>query len=99
MEAIDAFVNNLVMKKHAGAMDATAKEALREDIERWIEMAMLQALSDEQLSELERLTENGISDEELDDFLVGTGVDFTTVAEQALAEWRRNYLHDEKGGM
>ena len=38
---------------------------------------MLQALSDEQLLELERMVDAGASDAELEEFLAGTGVEMT----------------------
>lgn len=99
---INTFVDKMMSDKGLGAMNAEEQEALRKDlrvkVEAQIEQAMLRALSNAQLLELEKLVDGGASDEELDAFFENSGADFTKAAEQAMADFRRAFLNDTVEG-
>lgn len=93
---INTFVDTLVADKGLGAMGAEEQEVLKKDlqtkVEEQIEQAMLRALSDAQLVELEKLVDGGASDEDLGAFFENSGVDFAQAAEQAMSEFRQEFL-------
>ncbi len=98
---INTFVDKMMADKGLGAMSAEQQEELRKNlrvkVEEQIEQAMLRALSDAQLLELEKLVDDGVSDEELDAFFENSGADFTKAAEQAMAEFRKAFLNSNVG--
>lgn len=98
---INTFVDKMMSDKGMGAMSAEQQEELRKNlrvkVEEQIEQAMLRALSDAQLVELEKLVDNGVSDEELDVFFENSGADFTKAAEQAMTEFRKAFLNSTVG--
>lgn len=98
---INTFVDKMMADKDLSAMGAEEREALRRNlqqkVEEQIEQAMLAALPDEKLLELEGLMDNEASDEELDKFFANCGVDFTQAAEQAMVEFRKAFLSSTAG--
>lgn len=98
---INTFVDKMMADKGLGVMSAEQQEELRKNlrvkVEEQIEQAMLRALSDAQLLELEKLVDNGASDEELDAFFESSGADFTKAAEQAMVEFRNAFLNSTVG--
>lgn len=98
---INDFVDKLIAEKGLGAASAeevaTLRGSVRADLEREVEQAVLRALSDEQLLALEKMVGDGVSDEELDAFFEGSGVEFTKVAGQAMQEFREAFLSDKAG--
>ncbi len=100
---INTFVDKMMADKGLDAMSAEEqaelKKNLRVKVEEQIEQAMLRALSDAQLLELEKLVDDGVSDEELDRFFADSGVDFTKAAEQAMIEFRKAFLASAAGEM
>lgn len=95
-KVIEEFVDKMIADKGLGVVSTEKIGALRENLcaklEEQVEQAMLRALSDEQLVELEKLVDSGASDEELDEFFDNSGVDFTKAAEQAMSEFRKAFL-------
>lgn len=59
-----------------------------------IESAMISALSDEQLVELNRMLDEGASDDEIEALFNENGVDLTGSVELALIDLRNNYLEN-----
>ena len=98
---INTFVDKMMVDKGLGAMSAEQQDELRKNlrikVEEQIEQAMLRALSDAQLMELEKMVDNGVSDEELDAFFENSGADFTKAAEQAMVEVRNAFLNSAAG--
>ena len=68
--------------------------AEREEVRAWatrvvgdgINEVLLQALSDEQLEELDRRMEAGASQDEVEQFFLSAGVDYQPILEQALQQ-------------
>lgn len=98
---INTFVDKMMVDKDLGAMSTEEREALRKNLrqkaEEQIEQAMLAALPDKKLLELEQLVDAGASDDALDDFFANCGVDFTKAAEQAMVEFRKAFLNSTVG--
>lgn len=97
---INAFVDKMMADKGldvASPEYGELRKNLREKTEEQIEQAMLRALSDAQLLELESLMDNNASDEAIDAFFDNAGVDFTQAVEQAMAEFRKAFLNSTAG--
>lgn len=98
---INTFVDKMMVDKDLGAMSTEEREALRKNLrqkaEEQIEQAMLAALPDKKLLELEQLVDAGASDDVLDNFFANCGVDFTKAAEQAMVEFRKAFLNSTVG--
>lgn len=98
---INTFVDKMMVDKDLGAMGAEERDALRKNLrqkaEEQIEQAMLAALPDKKLLELEQLVDTDASDDVLDDFFANCGVDFTKAAEQAMVEFRKAFLNSAVG--
>lgn len=98
---INVFVDKMMADKGLDAMSAEEqamlRKSLREKVEEQVEQAMLGALTDAQLLELERLMDAEASDEELDKFFDNSGADFDGAAEEALVEFRKAFLNSTVG--
>lgn len=68
------------------------REQLKAKLDEQVDQAMLRALSDEQLDELEKLIDDGASDEQIDDFFNRTNVDFTAAVQETMVEFRKAFL-------
>ena len=95
-QAYDEFVGRLVYEKGLEDEDRRQNGRIREElmsqIDGVVQDAMLEALSLEQAKELEKLLDAEVSDEELDGFFAGTGIDFGKVAAEAMGKFREDYL-------
>lgn len=93
-----AYINRLLIDKGELATDTKTQAKQREQLKRQIndamEMAMVQALSDDQLEEFDRRLDDGMTDAEMEEFLEGTGVDFVEATKKALIEFRAKYLNE-----
>lgn len=90
-----AFVDKMITDKNAlvTQQERTALyRVLREQLNVKIEQAMLSALSDEELLKLNKMLDEGASDEEVEALFNGSEADFAGAVEQALTELRTEYL-------
>lgn len=90
-----AFVDKMITDKNAlvTQRERTALyRVLREQLNVKIEQAMLSALSDEELLKLNKMLDEGASDEEVEALFNGSEADFAGAVEQALTELRTEYL-------
>jgi len=87
---INVFVDKMMADK--GVEDEALREQLKVKLEEQIEQAMIRALSDEKLVELDVMLDNGVSDEELEVFFDGAGVNYEQVVEQTMAAFRKAFL-------
>lgn len=98
MEAIAVYVDQMMAEKGLGAEEQGAmRSGLIEQATNFVEQRTLWALDDERLMELEKMTENGVSDAELGEFFGESGVDFARVTEQAMTEFREAFLNSGMG--
>ena len=73
-QLMDAFLNRLIAEKGLDPhTEVDLRASLREELNERIDLAMLAALPDDKLDELERLAEQDPSDEELDAFFDSCG--------------------------
>ena len=56
----------------------------------------MMALTDDQLDELERRLDDGMTDRELDEFLEQSGADFELAAARAMVDFRAKYLGETR---
>lgn len=89
-KVINAFVNKMMADK--GTDDVALKEQLEMKLEEQIEQAMIRALPDEKLVELEGMLDREASDDEIEAFFDGAGVNFEEVAQQTMAAFRAAFL-------
>ena len=85
-KVINTFVSKMMADK--GVEDAALKEQLEAKLEEQIEQAMIRMLPDEKLVELEGMLDREASDEEIEQFFDGSGVNFEQVAQQTMAAFR-----------
>lgn len=91
-----AFVDKMVTDKDAnvsGGARTKLRGQLFEEMNRRIERAMIEALPDQLLIELDKSIDNGMTDEEIDEFFEGTGIGFSEVVQQAMKDFREAYLN------
>lgn len=94
---LSAFVDKMITDKNAlvAESDRTALyRILRERVDAQIEQAMLTALSDDQLIELNRMLDEGASDDEIEDLFNNSGADFAGAVEKTLTMIRDDYLEN-----
>ena len=89
-KVINTFVSKMMADK--GVEDAALKEQLESKLEEQIEQAMIRMLPDEKLVELEGMLDREASDEEIEQFFDGSGVNFEQVAQQTMAAFRSALL-------
>lgn len=90
-----AFVDKMITDKNAlvTQQERTALyRVLREQLNVKIEQAMLSALSDEELLKLNKMLDEGASDEEVEALFNDSEADFAGAIERALTELRTEYL-------
>lgn len=87
---IEATIARLVQAQVHAGMTPEEQLAVREQAEQTVEDCikdvLLNALSDEQLEELSRRMDAGMSDEEEQAFFLNAGVDYRPLLERALAQ-------------
>lgn len=91
------FVDRMMVDKGIDGMSlgeqADLRQALAKELDTEIQSAMLEALSIEQLEELDRRLDDGMTDEELELFFeYSEGVDFQAVVSGAMERFRAAYL-------
>ncbi len=89
-KVINTFISKMMADK--GVEDAALKEQLEAKLEEQIEQAMIRMLPDEKLVELEGMLGREASDEEIEQFFDGSGVNFEQVAQQTMAAFRSAFL-------
>lgn len=95
---LSTYVDAMIMergdaKELSMEMRGALKRALLEGLNDAIEKAILAALPDSKLLELEKILDNDGSDEELDKFFAGVeDVDATPAIKQAMEKFRADYL-------
>lgn len=96
VETISAFANRIAEDAQLDGMTPEQKASLQQQIrdgaDAVVESALIDALSDEQLIELNELLDNNAADDELDAFFASAGVDFGRVAGEALVSYRHDVL-------
>lgn len=89
---VSEFVTKMMAEK--GATDEVLREQLEMKLQEQIEQAMIRALSDEMLVELDGMLEREASDEEIEMFFDESGVDFAEVVEQTMLAFREAFLNN-----
>lgn len=88
---LTAFVEQVLEKRGIKSSDpkelANQRENVRRELEEKVELAMFEALSDEQLDQYEKMLDEDASDEDLDRFWEKSGLDFETVAATAIKQF------------
>lgn len=95
-QVIATFLERLLKDNGEWAADTETQkrqvEQLRRKLDDRVELEMMRALSDDQLDELERRLDDGMNDDELEQFLENTRVDFAAATWKALIGFRAEYL-------
>ena len=95
-QVIAVYLERMLKDKGEWAEDAQEQkrqiERLRQKLDERVEREMIRALSDDQLDELDRRLDDGMTDDEMEEFLENTGVDFGAAARKAMVEFRAEYL-------
>lgn len=95
-ETIVAFVDQMLAEAQIAGMSPEEQTALKAQLEDGaddvVEMALIEALPDEKLIELNELLDNNAPDEDLDGFFASAGVDFAEVVGNALLKYRQDFL-------
>lgn len=85
-------------KENAGldpAQRAQLKKELRERLDDMVNEAMIAAIPDDKIIELDERMKEGMTDKQIEDFLMNSGADFEGAAVQAVAALRKEYLGEE----
>jgi len=105
-QAIGSFVDEIIEAKNLpGSQDEQVKQYLREDLSsrllELIDKALIDALPDDKIADFEALLDKeGVSDEDLQKFIVDAGVDVIQVTSMTMIRFRDSYLQggDRKDG-
>lgn len=93
------FVDRLIADKGGDTLDAKQKETLQkellEELDERIQQAMIRALPDAKLMELEKLLDEDAPDEEIEGFFKGADADFDPAIRKAMDEFRTDYFKDK----
>lgn len=90
---LTAYVNKMMKEKGLeGEQYEQLRRQLKEKLEEQVEEAMIRMLSDEQLLELDARLDEGMSDEELEGFFEGAGVNLEAAAEQAMVSFKSAFM-------
>lgn len=100
---LDFFVERVLDEAAAQGMilekRSEVKDSLSGELEAQIEQAMIEALPDAKLLELEAILSNGGEEEEMDgrieQFFADAGIDYDGVVAQVLVKFREALLKDE----
>ncbi len=95
-EILSAFVIKMMQDKGLAGMPDEERNRLRmnlqEKLQEQIERALVEMLSDEQLLELDRRLDEGITDEEIETFFLTSGADTDKVMTDAMKAFREAFL-------
>lgn len=94
-QMLDILLDKMLEGSGEQGLSLSDRAEMRLKLEQRIEDGMIQALSDEQLEELERLVDAEASDEEIDQFFADSGVDFDEAAAQAVEDFRQELFDAE----
>lgn len=87
---IETTIERLVRARTYEGMTSDEQSALREqvteEVEDCIKDVLLRALSDEQLEELDRRLDAGMTDDEEQEYFLNAGIDYRPLLEQALTQ-------------
>lgn len=93
------FVDRLIADKGGDTLDAKQKETLQnelfEELDERIQQAMIRALPDAKLMELEGLLDADAPDEKIESFFKDAGVEFDPAIRKAMDEFRTDYFKDK----
>lgn len=89
---INVFVDKMMADK--GVSGAALKDRLKTELDERVEQAMVRALPDEKLVELDGMLDSDVSDDEIEKFFKESGVNFVEVVERTMAEFRKSFLSD-----
>lgn len=96
---LTAFVSEMIARKTPEGLSNQERDkilrVLLGQLNEWVEHALIAALPDEKLAELNALLDDGGDDASIDLVFDKSGIDFDEVTRRALEEFRNNYL--EKG--
>lgn len=96
---LTAFVDRMLEDKGVKSADrrelVEQRRKLMEELEQYVNVAVIEALPDEKFLLLEKRLEEGVDDDELDEIF--EGVDYLPVAQKAMVEFREEYLGMEGG--
>ncbi len=94
-----AYIDDMITQKGVANIDQDQRARLRQKLfkifDERVQDAMIAALPDDKLIELDEKLNRGISDDDLGKFFDDAGVDFDEVAERALEQFRNEYLSGE----
>jgi|GEM_PF-2024837 len=95
-EFLEAFAAGLLVEKNLGDMDdETRADMVHDLVERittFVNRAILEALPEEKLDEINQLSDNNASLEEINKVVQGTGIDVNQITASALEKFRTIYL-------
>ena len=98
-KVLQMFVDRLIADKGGDTLDAKQKETLQkellEELDERIQQAMIRALPDAKLMELEGLLDANVSDEKIESFFKEAGVEFDPAIRKAMDEFRTDYFKDK----
>ncbi len=95
---LTAYVNKMMKDKGLeGEMYDQLRRQLKEKLEEQVEEAMVRMLPDEKLVELDTKLDAGMTDEELEGFFEGAGVNMEAAAEQAMVAFRNAFMTSNIG--
>lgn len=93
------FVDRLIADKGGDTLDVKQKEILQkellEELGERIQQAMIRALPDAKLMELEKLLDEDAPDEAIEGLFKGAGMDFDPAIRKAMDEFRTDYFKDK----
>lgn len=96
-EKLDQFIEEMIDSKQLSGVDDEVRQQLRvdltEQLEQQINAAMVTALSAEKVEALnDMLDQDGVTDEQIRQFIDGSGIDSQRIAAQTMLRFRDLYL-------
>jgi hypothetical protein len=93
---LETFVEELISAKEFGELDAEVKDQLKSDLlgrlEDLINRDLIDELSEEKVSEFEKLLDGGANKDELSQFLSSNIENMEAVVTASLLKFRKSYL-------
>ena len=98
-KVLAAFVDRLIANKGGSTLDATQKETLQgellEQLDDRIQHAMIGALPDAKIVELEKLLDADAPDEEVEKIFQESGADYSHAIRKAMDDFQTDYFTDK----
>lgn len=98
-KVLQMFVDRLIADKGGDTLDAKQKETLQgelmAELDERMQQAMIRALPDAKLMELEKMLDADASDEEIESFFMSAGVDFDPEIRKVFEAFRTDYFKDK----